>query len=100
MDIRENIKFILKTRGMTQGALAEKLGVSTRTVMYYLKGNITIETLQKMAEAMDTTVETLVSETPLHLKIQPIPNNSNITSTTMVCPHCGKEITLIAKDSN
>ena len=48
MDIRENIKFILEKRGMTQADLADMLGVSRPNIGYYLRGNITIGNLQKI----------------------------------------------------
>lgn len=97
MDIKENIVFVLHKRQMTQAELAKKMGVTLRNVQYYLKGNITLDTLQKMAIAMDTTVETLVSEQPLFLKNDPVPNRSTMTTTTLICPHCGQEFSLIAK---
>ena len=99
MDIHENIKFVLKKRNMTQKDLADKLGVSKRTTTYYLNGNVTIDTLEKIASALGTTVETLVSETPLHLKDEPIQQRVNTTATKLICPHCGEEITLIAKNA-
>lgn len=99
MNIHENIKFVLKNRGMTQKELADKLGVTRRTAMYYMKGNITVDTLEKLASALETTVETLVSETPLHLKNDAIQQRVNTTTTKLVCPHCGAEMTLVAKDA-
>ena len=97
MDIRENIRYILENRGMTQTDLAKTLGVSKTSVGYYLRGNITINNLQKIADALNTTVETIVSETPLSVKGGPIQDKGRVTSTQLTCPHCGKEITLIAK---
>lgn len=97
MDIKENIKFILKQRGMTQKELADKLGLSIRTVQYYFDGNLTLTSLQKIADALDTTISTVISEEPLAMIPGPVPNKSSITATTLVCPHCGKEIKIIAK---
>lgn len=97
MDIAENIKFILKVRKLNQTKLAELMGVSKRTVQYYINGNITVDTLCKLADALDTTVETLVSETPLYLKLDPVPQKTRMTDTKLVCPHCGEEITIMAK---
>lgn len=97
MDIRENIRYVLEKRGMTQKGLADKLGVSKTAVGYYLRGNITINNLQKIADALDTTVETLVSETPLSVKGGPIQDKGRVTSTTLICPNCGETISIIAK---
>ena len=97
MDIKENVKYILKKRNMTQDDLARKMEVSRQTINYYLKGNITIDTLKKMALALDTTIETIISDTPLVWKEETIPTHSSATKTKLVCPHCGEEITIIAK---
>ena len=97
MDIKENIKFILEQRGMTQTVLARTLGVSKTAVGYYLRGNITINNLQRIADALDTTVETIVSETPLAAKGGPIQEKGRVTTSTVVCPHCGETITIIAR---
>lgn len=97
MDIKENIRFILEKRGMTQKNLADKLGVSKTAVGYYLRGNITINNLQKIADALDTTVETIVSETPLYAKGGPIQDKGRVTSTSLVCPHCGEPISIVAR---
>lgn len=97
MDIKDNIRYILEQRGMTQVDLAKKLGVSKTAVGYYLRGNITIANLQKIADALNTTVETIVSETPLYVKKGPIEEKGRITASSITCPHCGETITLIAK---
>lgn len=97
MDIKENVRYILEKRGMTQVDLARTLGVSKTAVGYYLRGNITIGNLQKIADALNTTVETIVSETPLYAKHEPIQEKGRVTTATLTCPHCGREITIIAK---
>lgn len=97
MDIKENIKFILKQRGMTQKELAEKLGFTRGMIQYYFDGNLTLTSLQKIADALDTTIATVISEEPLSMLPGPVPNKSSVSATTLVCPHCGKEIKIIAK---
>lgn len=97
MNIRENVKFILDKRGMSQVELARRMGVSKQAVQKFLGGNINITTVQKMAVALDTTVETILSETPLSVKDDPIPGRVIATGTKLVCPHCGAEITILAK---
>lgn len=96
MDIAENVKYVLKERKMTQGEFADKMGVSLRSVQYYLNGNLSLETLQRMADALDTTVEAIVSETPLEVK-GTLPRGGGVSLTKLVCPHCGEEITIIAR---
>lgn len=96
-NVKDNIKFILKRRGMTQVQLAEKLGVSKQQMQYYLTGNTSLKSLQRIAIALDTTLEAIVSETPLSAKDDPVPTRSISTTTRLVCPHCGKEIEIVAK---
>lgn len=97
MDFKENVKYVLNARGMTQVDLANKLGVTKQSIQHYLNGNITLAVVMKMAIALDTTIDTLVSEAPLSTRDDAIPNRSIPTATTLVCPHCGKEIKIIAK---
>ena len=97
MDIKDNIKYILAKRGMNQNDLAQAIGVSRQSIHYYFNGNISLETLQKLAEALNTTVETIVSETPLKWKEDNIPSKSSATETRLICPHCGEEIEIFAK---
>ena len=97
MDIKGNVKYILQQRGMTQTDLANRLGVSKQQVQSYLNGNTTVESLLKMAIALDTTVENIVSEIPLAYKDQSIKPQENFTASTLVCPHCGEEIKILAK---
>lgn len=97
MDIRENIKYILKDRGMTQVELAEKMGVSKQQIQSYISRNATVDSLQRIAIALDTTLETIVSEVPLNLRNDPIPSRHIPTTTKLICPHCGKEMDLVAK---
>ena len=101
MNIKDNVKYILEKRGMTQTELANRMGVSKQQVQSYINRNATIDSLLKMAIALDTTVETLVSETPLVLKEQPIPSRTDnavfVATAKIICPHCGEEITIVAK---
>lgn len=101
MNIKENVKYILQQRGMTQVELANKMGVTKQQIQSYLNGNATIDSLNKMAIAMDTTVETLVSEAPLLWKDKLIPNRSDepayAETAKLRCPHCGEEITVVLK---
>lgn len=93
MNIRENVKAILHQKGMTQVELAQKLGVSKQTIQAFLRGNVSVASLKRMAAAMDTTVENIVAEVPPTLK--PV-EDANTTATTLTCPHCGAEITILA----
>ena len=57
-----NVKELLKVREMQQKELAEKMGVAASFLSNALTGNPTIETLQKMASALDVPVSVLLRE--------------------------------------
>lgn len=73
MDNDFRIAEILKSRGMTQTDLAEKIGISRVGLSKAINGNTTITTLRKIAAALEVEVSELF--TP--------------KSNTIVCPKCG-----------
>ena len=76
MDNDFRIAEILKSKGMTQTDLAEKIGISRVGLSKAINGNTTITTLRKIAAALNVEVQELF----------PQPTN------TITCPHCGKLI--------
>lgn len=68
------IKELLKERGMTVTALAERVGVSQDRMSRIIRGNPTLETLQKVAKALEVTVSELLDEQD---------------SNEHRCPNCG-----------
>lgn len=73
MDNDFRIAEILKSKGMTQTDLAEKIGISRVGLSKAINGNTTITTLRKIAVALEVEVSELF--TP--------------KSNTIVCPKCG-----------
>lgn len=61
-NLARNVKELLKVRKMQQKELAEKMGVAASFLSSALTGNPTIETLQKMASALDVPVSVLLRE--------------------------------------
>lgn len=61
-NLSRNVKELLKVRKMQQKELAEKMGVAASFLSNALTGNPTIETLQKMASALDVPVSVLLRE--------------------------------------
>ncbi len=82
MDNDFRIAEILKSKGMTQTDLAEKIGISRVGLSKAINGNTTITTLRKIAAALDVEVAELFEA----------PKEGSIT-----CPHCGKAITIKAE---
>lgn len=93
--IKENTVFILKAKGLTQGDLAEKLGVTRQNLHHLLNGNITLDRLAEIAEALNTLPSELISDPPLE-KRKTFIQKSEPTETTLTCPCCGKLIKITA----
>lgn len=72
MELR--LKEILKEKGVLHKELAERLGVTDIALRASLKGNPTIGTLERVADALGVPVAEL---------FEPQPSNA------VRCPHCG-----------
>lgn len=73
------IKEVIKDRGMTITELADKMGINRVNLSNMINGNPTVETLNKIADAIGCPVTELFE--------QP---QKDVLSLT--CPHCGKSI--------
>lgn len=76
------IKEVIQEKGLTINKVAELMGVNRVSLSNTINGNPTVETLQKIATALDVPVSELF-ETP--------------KEGVITCPHCGKPITIEAK---
>ena len=74
MDNEFRIAKILKSKGMTQTDLAERIGISRVGLSKAINGNTTITTLRKIATALDVPVTELFAQQPRN---------------TITCPKCG-----------
>ena len=72
MELR--IKEVLKEKGVLHKELAERLGVTDIALRASLKGNPTIGTLEKVADALGVPFAELFAPQP---------------SDAVHCPHCG-----------
>lgn len=78
------IKELIKEKGMTITELADKLGVNRVTLSNSVNGNPTVETLNKIADAIGCPVTDLFEH----------PQKGSLFFT---CPHCGKNINIKAE---
>ena len=64
MNLGDNIKKIRKEKGLTQKQLGEKLGVSQAAIGQFESGkqNLKIDTLHKIAEALNVAIQDIVSD--------------------------------------
>ena len=79
MDLR--IKEVIKEKGMTITELADKMGINRVNLSNMVNGNPTVETLNKIADAIGCTVTELFEQ----------PKKDALTLT---CPNCGKDINI------
>lgn len=63
MSLKEHVERILKKKNISKGDLAGKMGAKSQRITEYLSGNPTLETLQKMAAALEVSVGDLLGET-------------------------------------
>lgn len=76
------IKEVIQEKGLTINKVAELIGVNRVSLSSAINGNPTVETLEKIANALGVSVSELFEA----------PKEGVIT-----CPHCGKQINLEAK---
>lgn len=66
MDIKEilinNIDFLCRERKWTRRDLAKKMGIMEASLSRSLKGNPTLETLEKIAKALDVSIKSLFDD--------------------------------------
>ena len=80
------IKQAIKESGSSVGELAQKMGVSRQTISRQINGaNITVETVQKIADALGLPVGQLFDQKP-----QP----TNADHNVIICPHCGAKLVI------
>ncbi len=79
------IKEILKEKGLTQKELAEKIGVSRISIVKTIAGNPTVDTLQKIASALNVPIVKLF--------------DNKEESNTIKCPNCGEQINITVSES-
>ncbi len=83
MDNEFRIAEILKSKGMTQTDLADKIGISRVGLSKAINGNTTITTLRKISAALEVDVTELFAPKP---------------TNTIICPKCGTMLEITAKE--
>lgn len=80
------IKQAIKESGSSVGELAQKMGVARQTISRQINGaNITVSTVQKIADALGLPVGQLFDQAP-----QP----KNADHNVITCPHCGAKLVI------
>ena len=90
--IKKNFSEIRQRKGIKMDDLARDLGVTTQTIYSQMRGNPTLSTLEKLAA--------LLGVDPWEL-LKPVDddNNEQKKLPQIICPHCGKAITISVKEN-
>lgn len=80
-----DIKRVIKEKGLTLEQTATKMGISRITLMQSLGGNPTVNTLQRVADAIGCRVVDFFAD---ELEV------STPQPPTFICPHCGKPLNI------
>ena len=83
-----DIKKVIKEKGFTLEQTATKMGISRITLMQSLSGNPTVNTLQRVADAIGCRVVDFFAD-----EIEPIHSTH-----ALHCPKCGAELDLVLKE--
>ena len=80
------IKEAIKESGSSVGELAQKMGVARQTISRQINGaNITVETVQKIADALGLPVGQLFDQKP---------QTTTADHNVITCPHCGSKLVI------
>jgi transcriptional regulator with XRE-family HTH domain len=74
------IKEVMKDKGVTVQEIAKKLGISRVALSYQLNGSPRLDTLQKIADALDVNILDLFKDTRPKEKEK------------FTCPYCGNPL--------
>ncbi len=92
------IKDIMKKKGVTMEALAERLGIAISTLSVKLAGNITLNALYDIAQALDCEIADFfpVPEGYRHWKVsgETAPRKTQTQEMEIFCPRCGQRFTM------
>ena len=83
-----DIKRVIKEKGLTLEQTATKMGISRITLMQSLGGNPTVNTLQRVADAIGCRVVDFFADEL---------EESTPHPPTFICPHCGKPLNVVVQ---
>lgn len=70
------IKELIKEKGETIQSISEKIGVNRVSLTNSINGNPTVDTLEKIASALDVSIAEFFEKT---------------SNDSIICPNCGKK---------
>ena len=92
------IREIMKKKGVNAEQLAQSLGISENSVYVKLRGNITLNALYDIAQALDCEIADFfpVPEGYRHWKVsgETAPKKTQTQEMEIFCPRCGQKFTM------
>ena len=92
------IREIMKKKGVNAEQLAQSLGISENSVYVKLRGNITLNALYDIAQALDCEIADFfpVPEGYRHWKVsgETAPRKTLTREMEIFCPRCGQRFTM------
>lgn len=92
-----DIQATIKRKGFTQAKVADLIGMSTGSFSAMIRGNITISSLRRIADAIGCNVADFFADESNGENVYEGDHNDAPGSGGIVCPHCGRSIQLTAQ---
>ena len=88
---------MIKRKGYTQKEVSESLGMNTGNFSVMIRGNITVENLRRIADAIGCKVTDFFSDETPGENVNEGDHDHAPGSGGIICPHCGRSIQLTAQ---
>ena len=92
-----DIKSTIKSHGFTQAAVADAIGMTAGAFSLMINGNITINSMRRIADAIGCNVADFFSDETAEIDAAQVDQIGSPGSGGIVCPHCGRSIQLTAQ---
>ena len=92
-----DIQGMIKQKGYTQARVAELIGMNTGNFSVMIRGNITVENLRRIADAIGCKVTDFFADETAAIDAAQVDHVGAPGSGGIVCPHCGRSIQLTAQ---
>lgn len=92
-----DIQATIKRKGFTQAKVADLIGMSTGSFSAMIRGNITISSLRRIADAIGCNVADFFADETPGENVNEGDHDHAPGSGGIVCPHCGRSIQLTAQ---
>lgn len=93
MTSKLDIKRALKEHGFTVASISEKMGVSSPSVTSYIRGNPSVESLYKLADAIGCDIRDLFFSPDDTAPTTDMPTTT--LPSVHFCPHCGTKFQIL-----